>query len=140
PLHPVHGDSEMVPEDAIDEQDDAFASDLRRIHEEGHHLLKLVNEVLDLSKIDAGKMEVFNEFADCASLLQKAAQTYRRAAQNAEIELRVEAEAKLGVIYSDVMKLNQTIGELLDNAIKHTRGGSITLAASRTRRPRGDET
>jgi signal transduction histidine kinase len=139
PLNAVIGYSEMLLEDAIDGRDDSVVSDLKRIHEAGHHLLKLVNEVLDLSKIDAGKMEVFNEFADCGSLLQKAAQTYRRAAQNAEIELRVEAEAKIGVIYSDVMKLNQTIGELLDNAIKHTRGGTITLAASRARRPQGDE-
>src|SRR3984885_4031483 len=139
PLNAVIGYSEMLLEDAIDEQDDLVASDLRRIHEAGHHLLKLVNEVLDLSKIDAGKMEVFNEFADCAPLLQKAAQSYRRAAQHAEIELRVETDSRLGVIYADVMKLNQTIGELLDNSVKHTRGGTITLAAARTRRPQGDE-
>ena len=139
PLNAVIGYSEMLLEDAIDEQDDAIASDLRRIHEAGHHLLKLVNEVLDLSKIDAGKMEVFNEFADCAPLMRKAAQPYQQRAQQAGNELRVEADADLGVIYADVMKLNQTIGELLDNSVKHTRGGTITLAASRTRRPQGDE-
>ena len=139
PLNAVIGYSEMLLEDAIDEQDDAAVSDLKRIHEAGHHLLKLVNEVLDLSKIDAGKMEVFNEFADCAPLLQKAAQSHRKAAQQAENEIRVVAEAGIGVIYTDVMKLNQTIGELLANAIKHTRGGTITLAAARTCRPQGDE-
>jgi signal transduction histidine kinase len=139
PLNAVIGYSEMLLEDAIDEQDDAYASDLRRIREAGHHLLKLVNEVLDLSKIDAGKMEVFNEFVDCGPHLQKAAQSYRQAAQRAGNELRVNVEAGVGVIYTDVMKLDQTIGELLDNAVKHTRGGTITLAASRARRPQGDE-
>src|ERR1700691_4180216 len=88
PLNAVIGYSEMLLEDAI-------ASDLRRIHEAGHHLLKLVNEVLDLSKIDAGRMEVFNEFADCAPLMRKAAQPYQQRAQQAGNELRVEAEADL---------------------------------------------
>ena len=78
--------------------------------------------MLDLSKIDAGKMEVFNEFADCAPLLEKAAQPYQQTAKQAGNVLRVEAAPGIGVIYTDVMKLNQTIGELLDNAVKHTRG------------------
>ena len=139
PLNAVIGYSEMLLEDAVDDADDEVASDLKRIHEAGHYLLKLVNEVLDLSKIDAGKMEVFNEFADCAALLRQTAQRYAKPAREAGVELSVETAADLGTIYTDVMKLNQTIGELLDNAVKHTRRGRVTLEGSRVPGPQGEE-
>ena len=139
PLNAVIGYSEILLEDAVDENDETGISDLKKIHEAGHYLLKLVNEVLDHSKIDAGKMEVFNEVAGCAVLLRQAAEPYQGAARRAGNELVIETDAGLGTIYTDVQKLNQTIGELLDNAIKHTRGGKITLEASRIRGLQGDQ-
>jgi signal transduction histidine kinase len=139
PLNAVIGYSEILLEDAVDENDPDAIADLKKIHGAGHSLLKLVNEVLDLSKIDAGKMEVFNEFADCANLLHEAARSYRDLALEAGDELTVEAAPGLGAIYTDVMKLNQTLGELLDNSVKHTRGGKITLTGAREAGPQGDE-
>jgi signal transduction histidine kinase len=139
PLNAVIGYSELLLEDAVDENDETCVSDLKKIHEAGHYLLKLVNEVLDHSKIDAGKMEVFNEVADCAILLRQAAEPYQQAARQAGNELVIETDAELGTIYTDVRKLSQTIGELLENAVKHTHGGKIALAASRIRGPQGDQ-
>jgi signal transduction histidine kinase len=139
PLNAVIGYSEILLEDAIDENDESVAADLKRIHEAGHYLLKLVNEVLDLSKIEAGKMEMFNEVADCGALLRQAAQPYLEAARMGGNELLVEAQPGLGMIYTDVMKLNQTIGELLDNAVKHTTAGSIVVEGARVAGPQGDE-
>jgi signal transduction histidine kinase len=139
PLNAVIGYSEILLEDAADENDPAGVADLKKIHSAGHNLLKLVNEVLDLSKIDAGKMEVFNEFADCADLLRQAAQPYLQPAREAGNELTIEASADLGTIHTDVMKVAQTLGELLDNAVKHTHGGRIILKGVRVAGVRGDE-
>ena len=139
PLNAVIGYSEILLEDAADENDPAGVADLKKIHSAGHNLLKLVNEVLDLSKIDAGKMEVFNEVADCADMLRQAGQPYLQPAQEAGNEFAIETAPGLGMIHTDVMKLNQTIGELLDNAVKHTRGGRIVLTGARVAGARGDE-
>jgi signal transduction histidine kinase len=139
PLNAVIGYSEILLEDAVDEDDQDCVADLKKIHSAGHNLLKLVNEVLDLSKIDAGKMEVFNEYADCAGILRNAAQPYLQPAREAGIELVIDAPAALGTIHTDVMKINQTLGELLDNAVKHTQKGKVTLKGVRIVGERGDE-
>jgi signal transduction histidine kinase len=130
PLNAVIGYSEILLEDAADENDPAGVADLKKIHSAGHNLLKLVNEVLDLSKIDAGKMEVFNEYADLGDVLRQAVQPHMQNAQAAGDTLTVEAEG-LGQIRTDVMKLTQTLGELLENAVKHTQNGAITLKGVR---------
>jgi signal transduction histidine kinase len=139
PLNAVIGYSEILLEEAADESDATSVADLKKIHGAGHYLLKLVNEVLDLSKIEAGKMEVFNEIADCAILLRKAAEPYQQAAQEGSNQLLVETDPGLGMVYTDALKLNQTLGELIENAVQHTSGGKIVVDASRVAGPRGDE-
>ena len=81
PLNAVIGYSQMLLEDAEDEGDDESIADLNKIHNAGQHLLKLVNEVLDLSKIEAGKMELDLEETDLAELLGEIVEAARPAAR-----------------------------------------------------------
>ncbi len=138
PLNAVIGYSEILLEDAADEEDAASISDLRKIHSAGHYLLKLVNEVLDLSKIEAGKMEVYNELTDCDRLVAPTVAGFKdQALRNGNI--LIYTGGNLGKIYSDVVKLQQILGQLIDNAVKFTRNGTISVKSARVSGPRGDE-
>ena len=138
PLNAVIGYSEILLEDAADEEDAASVSDLRKIHSAGHYLLKLVNEVLDLSKIEAGKMEVYNEVADCDRIVASTVAGFKdQALRNGNI--LIYAGGNLGKIYSDIAKLQQILGQLIDNAVKFTRNGTISVKSARVSGPRGDE-
>jgi len=138
PLNAVIGYSEILLEDATDADDMATVSDLRKIHKAGHYLLKLVNEVLDLSKIDAGKMEVYNEAVDCDPLLAKLVGGLQTEAQRNRNTL-VYSGGELGRVYTDVSKLQQILTQLIDNATKFTRDGRISVEAERRPGERGDD-
>jgi len=138
PLNAVIGYSEILLEDATDEDDTATVSDLRKIHTAGHYLLKLVNEVLDLSKIDAGKMEVYNEAADCDRLMAKLVSGLTGEVERNGNTLDYSG-GELGKIYTDVAKLQQIVAQLIDNAAKFTHNGKIWVEAARTPGARGDE-
>ena len=130
PLNAVIGYSEILLEDAVDENDANSVADLRKIHSAGHYLLKLVNEVLDLSKIEAGKMELFVEAADCGALLRKVASSFEDAARERGNRIVVELAEPLGTLFTDAAKLSQALSQILDNAIKFSSQGVVTLAAS----------
>jgi signal transduction histidine kinase len=138
PLNAVIGYSEILLEDATDEDDVAAISDLRKIHSAGHYLLKLVNEVLDLSKIDAGKMEVYNEAVDCDPILTKTVAALQGEAKRNRNTL-IYSGGGLGKVYTDVAKLQQILTQLIDNAAKFTRDGTISVEATRVRGARGDD-
>jgi signal transduction histidine kinase len=138
PLNAVIGYSEILLEDATDEDDAATVSDLRKIHGAGHYLLKLVNEVLDLSKIDAGRMEVYNEAVECGPLLAKTVVGLNSEAQRNGNELRYSGE-NLGKVFTDVAKLQQILTQLVDNAAKFTHNGVIRVDADRVHGERGDD-
>ena len=137
PLNAVIGYSEILLEDATDEDDAAAVSDLRKIHTAGHYLLKLVNEVLDLSKIEAGKMDVYNEAVDGDGLMSKLVTGLKAEAERNGNTL-VLAGGGLGRIYTDVAKLQQIVTQLIDNAAKFTRNGAIVVEANRVPGERGD--
>ena len=138
PLNAVIGYSEILLEDAADEGDAESAADLVKIHTAGKHLLKLVNEVLDLSKIEAGKMELFNEDVDLGSLVQTVAETSRRSAEKHGNAIACVLDIPVGKITADACKLQQVLTQLIDNAIKFTHNGQITLSARRAIQPHGD--
>ncbi len=139
PLNAVIGYSEILLEDAVDENDQSSVADLKKIHGAGHYLLKLVNEVLDLSKIEAGKMELFIEPADCAALLQKLAASFEEAAKQRGDRIALDLREPLGTLYTDAAKLGQAVSQLLDNAIKFTVNGVITLEGQVNPTANGDE-
>ena len=131
PLNAVIGYSEMMLEDSeIDSREIAIA-DLRKINAAGKHLLSLVTDVLDLSKIEAGKMElVFEEF-DLGTFIDDVAATCRTLITANGNEFIVERSADLKRAFGDATKLRQAVLNLLSNAAKFTKEGRVTLSAFR---------
>jgi signal transduction histidine kinase len=130
PLNAVIGYSEMLLEDMTAAGEMESVADVRKIHSAGHFLLKLVNEVLDLSKIEAGKMDVHVETVDLPSLIESISERHRALARQNGLDFIVECDPSLGATYTDPAKLEHAIGQLIDNAIKFTSKGSITLSAA----------
>jgi PAS domain S-box-containing protein len=130
PLSAVIGYSEMLEEEA-EELDgaDAFREDLGKIKSNARHLLSLINDVLDLSKIEAGKMEVQPEDFDAVTLLQEVASTVDALVGKKGNTLVLDVAPELGGMHTDPVKLRQCLFNLLGNAAKFTEGGRITLRA-----------
>jgi signal transduction histidine kinase len=107
------------------------AEPLRRVHAAGTHLLGLINQVLDLSKIEAGKLELNPATVSLASLIDEVAGTARQLAGQNKNRLVVEAAADLGALTVDPMRLRQILFNLLSNACKFTKEGEIKVRARR---------
>src|SRR6266851_5190962 len=132
PLNAVIGYSDMLLEDLeIEGGEEQQAEDLRKINGAGKHLLSLITDVLDLSKIEAGKMELFNERFAFGSLVDDMVAMCRPLCARNGNELIVERDRDLGTAEGDVTKLRQAVLNLLSNAAKFTRNGRITLTVSR---------
>jgi signal transduction histidine kinase len=131
PLNAVIGYSQILLEDAEDEGDSESTADLTKIHNAGQHLLKLVNEVLDLSKIEAGKMELDLEETDLAELLGGIVHAARPAAKKHGNEILCTIAPNLGTAPCDASKFRNMTGQLLDNAVKFTHNGKVELVAER---------
>jgi signal transduction histidine kinase/ActR/RegA family two-component response regulator len=129
PLNAVIGYSQELLEDA--ELASEHIEDLDRIHSAGQHLLKLINEVLDLSKIEAGKMELDLEETDLAALLEEVIQAAGPAARKNGNEIICRLNPDLGTALCDPGKFRNMIGQLLDNAAKFTQDGRVELVAER---------
>ena len=133
PLSAIIGYSEMMLEELEDTGDAAVSSDLRKIEGNARHLLGLINDVLDLSKIESGKMEVFAETFDLEVMVRDVASTVTGLVQRKNNRLALEVSPDVGFVHSDVTKIRQVLLNLLSNASKFTEGGTITLAAWRER-------
>jgi Amt family ammonium transporter len=131
PLNAIIGYSEMLEEDADDMGYDDFVPDLRKINAAGKHLIALINDVLDLSKIEAGKMDLYLEPIDVTHMIRDVVTTIQPLIEKNGNTLRVECPADIGVMVADLTKVRQTLFNLLSNASKFTDHGSITLSASR---------
>ncbi|WP_137152947.1 ATP-binding protein [Devosia sp. FKR38] len=131
PLNAVLGYSEILLEDAeLDGRGEQIA-DLQKISAAGKHLLAMVNDILDISKIEAGKMTLHVESVDMDKLLDEVEATARPLAAKNTNSLVVNRDADIGVVRLDATKLRQTIFNLLSNATKFTQNGTITLSARR---------
>jgi signal transduction histidine kinase/DNA-binding response OmpR family regulator len=134
PLNAILGYSEMLQEEAADRQLEAeFGSDLKKINSSGKHLLALINDILDLSKIEAGKMELFLENFEICELIGEIASTIRPLVEKNANTLHIECSPDLGVMQADEIKVRQGLFNLLSNAVKFTHEGDVTLNASRER-------
>ncbi len=127
PLNAIIGYSEMLIEEARDHEDEELVPDLDKIASAGRHLLSLINDILDLSKIEANKMEVFLETFSVADLLRDVAATVAPLMARNGNEFTQDFEADLGEMHSDQTKLRQNLFNLLSNAAKFTNGGRVTL-------------
>ena len=138
PLNAIIGITEMVMEDAEDSGDRSLREPLERIARAGKHLLQLINDVLDLSKIEAGKLEVNYEPVDLASLVGDViGEAETLAAKNAN-RLVVDCPPNIGAVHSDPTRLRQIMLNLLSNACKFTENGSVSLSVARSREDGND--
>jgi signal transduction histidine kinase/CheY-like chemotaxis protein len=131
PLNAVIGYSEMLLEDAESEGRENETADLHRINSAGKHLLSLVTDILDLSKIEAGKMEVLWEPFELEDLVEDVTATARTLVSANGNEFVVECPPGLGSVTGDATKLRQAMLNLLGNAGKFTRDGRVTLSVAR---------
>ena len=131
PLNAIIGYSEMLIEDAEDAGDTATIPDLKRIENSGRHLLALINDILDLSKIEAGKMEVHIEKVDVPETVEDVRLTVAPLMATNENDLVVTVEDGIGVIDTDRTKLRQNLFNLLSNAAKFTKNGKVSLDVAR---------
>ena len=131
PLNAIIGYSEMLAEDLADEGDGEHVPDLEKIGTAGKHLLSLINEILDLSKIEAGKMELYLERFDADAALEEVATTIAPVAAQNGNTLVWNRDAPLGEMRADVVKFRQILLNLLSNACKFTKEGQVTLEAKR---------
>jgi signal transduction histidine kinase len=138
PLNVIIGYSELLQEDARQAGNQELLADLDKIHAAGRHLLDLVNQVLDLSKIEAGRLELVAERFSVDALvdeLMSAAEPLMRTHQN---RLRWDPEPHLGEMHTDATKLRQVLLNLLGNAAKFTERGEVAFRASRDVRTERD--
>src|SRR5580693_6017783 len=132
PLNAILGYSEMLQEEAMERQLVAeFGADLEKINGAGKHLLALINDILDLSKIEAGKMELFLESFELAKMIDEVASTIRPMVEKNANTLQIQRSPDLGVMHADQIKVRQVLFNLLSNAVKFTHEGNIILEASR---------
>jgi signal transduction histidine kinase len=131
PLNAIIGYSEMLMEDAEDEGLETFVSDLEKIHVSGKHLLTLINDILDLSKIEADRMELYLETFDVASMVKDVVSAVQPLVEKNANTLEVHRADDLGTMHTDLTKVRQSLFNLLSNAAKFTEGGTIRLDVNR---------
>jgi signal transduction histidine kinase/CheY-like chemotaxis protein len=127
PLNAIIGLTEMMVTNGARFGTEKAAEPLKRVHRAGQHLLGLINQVLDLSKIEAGKLELNPESVSLAPLIDEVIGTARQLAQQNKNNLVVEAQEKLGALTLDPMRLRQILLNLLSNACKFTTQGEVKL-------------
>jgi signal transduction histidine kinase/DNA-binding response OmpR family regulator len=131
PLNAIVGYSEMLQEEATERGLNEFCEDLEKINASGRHLLALINDILDLSKIEAGKMELFLETFDLNTLIDEVATTIQPMVDKNSNTLTIERIGDLGGMHADQVKVRQALFNLLSNAAKFTHDGAITMVAER---------
>jgi GAF domain-containing protein len=131
PLNAIIGLTDMLVTNAARFGTEKAKEPLQRVHRAGTHLLGLINQVLDLSKIEAGKLELNPQTVQLAPLIEDVVDTARQLAEQNKNRLLVEAQENLGALTVDPMRLRQILLNLLSNAFKFTKEGEVTLRARR---------
>jgi signal transduction histidine kinase len=134
PMNAIIGYSEMLAEDAEDEGYDEMIPDLEKINAAGKHLLSLINNILDLSKIEAGRMDLYLERFDLRKMLDEAVATITPLVGKNRNQLATAFADSLGTVKADLTKTRQSLFNLISNAAKFTEDGTITITAKREER------
>jgi signal transduction histidine kinase/CheY-like chemotaxis protein len=132
PMNAIIGYSEMLAEDAVERGLDTFVRDLNRINTAGKQLLTLINDILDLSKIEAGRMDLYLETFDIGEMLADISTTIQPLIEKNANQLVQELEPGIGSMRADLTKVRQVLFNLLSNASKFTKSGVIRLSVHRT--------
>jgi signal transduction histidine kinase len=131
PLNAVIGYSEMLQEEAEDLDQETLIPDLQKVNAAGKHLLGLINDILDLSKIEAGRMDLFIESFEVGHLLHEVEAIVQPLMDKNANVLLVTCPHDIGVMRADLTKVRQTLFNLLSNAAEFTDHGTIRLTAQR---------
>jgi signal transduction histidine kinase len=131
PLNAIIGYSEMLEEDAEASGNAGFVSDLQKIRSAGKHLLGLINDVLDLSKVEAGKMKLYLETFEVARVVEDVVSTAKPLMEKNGNTLEVRCAADVGQLREDITKVRQVLLNLLSNAAKFTEKGTVALEVTR---------
>jgi GAF domain-containing protein len=131
PLNAIIGYSEMLQEEAEDTGEQAFLPDLQKINAAGRHLLGLINDILDLSKIEAGRMDLHLETFSVSDLVRDVEAIVQPLVEKNGNTLVVSCPDDVGAMHADLTKVRQTLFNLLSNAAKFTDHGTITLRVAR---------
>jgi signal transduction histidine kinase len=131
PLNAIIGYSELLADEMQERGLNEFGSDLDKINISGKHLLSLVNNVLDITKIEAGKMELFIVDFDVNKFLSDIAAMAKPLAEKKHNTFIVECEPSIGYMHTDLVKLRQSVLNLISNACKFTENGNISLRVTK---------
>ncbi|MEG4229885.1 HAMP domain-containing sensor histidine kinase [Microcoleus sp. N9_B2] len=131
PLNAIIGYSQLLSEDAQDAGCDEFVPDLHKIQKAGRHLLSLINDILDLSKIEAGGMKLEIQEFDIQSLVDNVASAAKPLVEKNGNVLEIECDRTAGIMHADFKKVRQVLMHLLSNAAKFTKNGRVKLTVRR---------
>jgi signal transduction histidine kinase len=134
PLNAIIGYSEILHDEASDLGLTDFQEDLERIKSAGKHLLEMIGDILDISKIEAGQVTLYLESIDVAKMVDDVVSTAKPLAEKNSNALAVELGDNLGNMYADLPKIRQILLNLLGNATKFTENGTITLSVNRVKK------
>lgn len=138
PLNAVIGYSEMLQEDAVELGMQQMVPDLQTIQISGNHLLSLINDILDISKIEAGRMEIFVEEFEILSFINDISSTISPLLKKNHNSLDILCAPDIGNMYSDIIKARQSLINLISNACKFTHHGKIILEVSKAKDQNGN--
>ncbi|MDY6991342.1 MAG: response regulator [Pseudomonadota bacterium] len=138
PLNAIMGYSEILQEEAEDLMQEDFIPDLLKIRAAGRHLLNLISDILDISKIEAGRMELFVEHFLLDTITQEVITTIKPLMQQQQNTFEVCCQPDIGEVHLDLVKVRQILLNLLSNAAKFTQQGQVKLAVQRQTVPEGD--
>ena len=130
PMNAIIGYAEMLKEDAEDDENEEIVPDLNHIITAGRHLLQLINDVLDISKIEAGRMDLYLEDFDIATMINDAASTVTTLVEKNNNELDIKVEENLGSMHADLTKVRQIVFNLVSNSAKFTSAGKVGIEAN----------
>ncbi|MEG4235588.1 ATP-binding protein [Microcoleus sp. Pol11C3] len=131
PLNAIINYSEMLQEDAQDSGSEDFLPDLERIQTAGKHLLDMISDILDISKIEAGHVTLYLENFDVATMIEEVMTTAQPLVEKKGNALALKTKGELGTMYADQPKVRQILLNLLSNAAKFTEKGVITIGVER---------
>jgi PAS domain S-box-containing protein len=131
PLNAIIGYSEMLQEEAEDSGDETFVPDLEKIRGAGKHLLSMIDDILDISKIEAGRMDLYLENFDIHALIESAVETAKPLVEKNGNTVEVYCPENLDTMHADMTKVRQVLLNLLSNAAKFTKNGKIAIGVER---------
>ncbi|WP_079681415.1 ATP-binding protein [Planktothrix sp. PCC 11201] len=131
PLHAIIGFSDLLLEEVVDQKLYNLLPDVEKIHQSGHHLLTLINDILDLCKVEAGQMPLSLETFEVASFVHEVVTSLQPLAEQNQNTVQICCKNNLDIMEGDITKIRQILYNLISNALKFTHQGKVTLTLKR---------